>query len=183
MKTKLQTVRDALEECGAFSGAAVQRRSEAIAIIDELLAKEPVVFAKSISDELMDCVDRLGSEYDQVDPQVWRHLLVYAPKVDAEPEAFLVEGLSNGELISHQLYFTLDDAKRTAAVFATHYPTVNTKALVAVPVASTNSSRKLAASKAANALALGVLEIATTPMGLDRQEVLAAITQLKEVLK
>ncbi|UUX38847.1 hypothetical protein NTJ56_08605 [Burkholderia contaminans] len=36
--------------------------------------------AKPISDEMMDLVDRLGSEYDKVDPRAWRHLLVYAPK-------------------------------------------------------------------------------------------------------
>jgi hypothetical protein len=36
--------------------------------------------ARSLTDELMDCVDRLGSEADTVDPRVWHHLLVYAPK-------------------------------------------------------------------------------------------------------
>jgi len=35
--------------------------------------------AKTLSDELMDCVDRLGSEASDVDPRVWDHLLVYAP--------------------------------------------------------------------------------------------------------
>lgn len=40
-------------------------------------------FARSLSDELMDCVDRLGSEYDTVDPRVWDHLMVYAPKKPA----------------------------------------------------------------------------------------------------
>ncbi len=33
--------------------------------------------AKSLTDALMDCVDRLGHE--SVDPRVWDHLLVYAP--------------------------------------------------------------------------------------------------------
>jgi hypothetical protein len=41
---------------------------------------QPKTTAKSITDELMDCVDRLGSEADTVDPRVWNHLLVYAPK-------------------------------------------------------------------------------------------------------
>jgi hypothetical protein len=36
--------------------------------------------AKPISDEMMDLVDRLGSEAAQVDPRAWKHLLVYAPK-------------------------------------------------------------------------------------------------------
>lgn len=35
--------------------------------------------ARPLSDELMDCVDRLGSEFGSVDPLVWDHLLVYAP--------------------------------------------------------------------------------------------------------
>ena len=45
--------------------------------------------APSLTDELMDCVDRLGSEADTVDPRVWQHLLVYAPKPEEEPVAYL----------------------------------------------------------------------------------------------
>ncbi len=41
---------------------------------------EPIYLARSLSTELMDCVDRLGSEADTVDPRVWDHLLIYAPK-------------------------------------------------------------------------------------------------------
>ncbi|WP_343618762.1 helix-turn-helix transcriptional regulator [Ralstonia sp.] len=37
-------------------------------------------WAKPISDEMMDLVDRLGSESDKVDPRAWEHLLIYAPK-------------------------------------------------------------------------------------------------------
>ena len=44
--------------------------------------------AHSLTDELMDCVDRLGSEADTVDPRVWQHLLVYAPKPEEEPVAW-----------------------------------------------------------------------------------------------
>jgi len=40
--------------------------------------------ARSLTDELMDCVDRLGSEADSVDPRVWEHLLVYAPKLEKQ---------------------------------------------------------------------------------------------------
>jgi len=36
--------------------------------------------AQSISDAMMDLVDRLGSEASDVDPRCWDHLLVYAPK-------------------------------------------------------------------------------------------------------
>lgn len=35
----------------------------------------------SISDEMMDLADRLGSEADKVDPRAWGHLLVYAPRL------------------------------------------------------------------------------------------------------
>jgi hypothetical protein len=45
--------------------------------------------ARSLTDELMDCVDRLGSEADTVDPRVWQHLLVYAPKPEEEPVAWM----------------------------------------------------------------------------------------------
>lgn len=41
---------------------------------------EPIYLERSLSGDLMDCVDRLGSEAETVDPRVWDHLLVYAPK-------------------------------------------------------------------------------------------------------
>jgi len=56
-----------------------------------------------------------------------------APEV--EPVAFLVEGMHDGKLISHALYFTVDEAKNTASVFSQHYPTVNTKPLYLTPEA------------------------------------------------
>lgn len=37
--------------------------------------------AQPISDAMMELVDRLGSEFDRVDPRAWEHLLVYAPVV------------------------------------------------------------------------------------------------------
>lgn len=45
------------------------------------------VQAESITDAMMDIVDRLGSEYDQVDPRAWQHLLVYAPKTEPVQES------------------------------------------------------------------------------------------------
>lgn len=39
-----------------------------------------MTFAQSVSDDMMNLADRLGSEYDDVDPRAWKHLLVYAPK-------------------------------------------------------------------------------------------------------
>ena len=38
-----------------------------------------MTFAQSVSDDMMNLADRLGSEYDDVDPRAWKHLLVYAP--------------------------------------------------------------------------------------------------------
>ena len=35
--------------------------------------------ARSISDDLMDCADRLASEASSVEARVWDHLLIYAP--------------------------------------------------------------------------------------------------------
>jgi len=54
-----------------------------------------------LTDELMDCVDRLGSEADTVDPRVWQHLLVYAPKPEEEPVAWITNG-GKGELWWHR---------------------------------------------------------------------------------
>jgi hypothetical protein len=44
----------------------------------------------------MDCVDRLGSEADTVDPRVWQHLLVYAPKPEEEPVAWMHNFIEGG---------------------------------------------------------------------------------------
>jgi hypothetical protein len=56
--------------------------------------------ARSLTDELMDCVDRLGSEADTVDPRVWQHLLVYAPKPEEEPVAWM-HNFIEGNVITH----------------------------------------------------------------------------------
>ena len=56
--------------------------------------------APSLTDELMDCVDRLGSEADTVDPRVWQHLLVYAPKPEEEPVAWM-HNFIEGNVITH----------------------------------------------------------------------------------
>ena len=42
-------------------------------------------FAQSVTDDMMNLADRLGSEYDDVDPKAWKHLLVYAPQPKREP--------------------------------------------------------------------------------------------------
>ena len=67
-------------------------------------AIEPALSAaRSLTDELMDCVDRLGSEYDTVDPRVWEHMLVYANPVGAAPlpddVAQMVEALRRHEWV------------------------------------------------------------------------------------
>lgn len=57
------------------------------------LASEPEAqpVAGSLTDELMNCVDRLGHEADAVDSRVWDHLLVYAPKPVREPVAWMLK--------------------------------------------------------------------------------------------
>jgi hypothetical protein len=45
-----------------------------------------MVYAPPVSDEMMDLADRLGSEFDSVDPMAWKHLLVYAPQPQGEQE-------------------------------------------------------------------------------------------------
>ena len=43
-------------------------------------------FSQSATDDMMNLADRLGNEYDDVDPKAWKHLLVYAPQpVKREP--------------------------------------------------------------------------------------------------
>lgn len=82
--TDLELMQQALEALDHFDD--VDKTTAAITALRERLAqpeREPV--ARPLTDELMDCVDRLGSEADLVDPRVWDHLLVYAPK-PARPE-------------------------------------------------------------------------------------------------
>lgn len=43
-----------------------------------------MVFAQSVSDDMMNLADRLG-DLPYVDPRAWRHLLVYAPQQEAVP--------------------------------------------------------------------------------------------------
>jgi hypothetical protein len=66
--------------------------------------------ARSLTDELMDCVDRLGSEADTVDPRVWQHLLVYAPKPEEEPVAWISDSPTKGN--GKQLHWTKSEAWR-----------------------------------------------------------------------
>jgi hypothetical protein len=68
----------------AMFGDPHELTPEQQAILDAI----PLKWARSISDEMMDLVDRLGSEAADVDPRAWAHLLVYAPKQekDKEPE-------------------------------------------------------------------------------------------------
>ncbi|WP_459018023.1 hypothetical protein [Stenotrophomonas sp. PSU_St142] len=46
--------------------------------IEALAARQPVR-SSTVSDDMMDVVDRLGSEHDEVDPRAWDHMLIYAP--------------------------------------------------------------------------------------------------------
>jgi hypothetical protein len=77
----------------------VPPRREWVGLTDEEI--DALSQAPSLTDELMDCVDRLGSEADTVDPRVWQHLLVYAPKPEEEPVAWITNG-GKGELWWHR---------------------------------------------------------------------------------
>lgn len=77
--------------------------------------------ARSLTDELMDCVDRLGSEFDKVDPRVWDHLLVYAPKPEQKPVAW--NWMQDGNPCSPAYYGKPPDAD-IAQVAARHGKTV-----------------------------------------------------------
>ncbi|ONC33733.1 hypothetical protein AQ914_25795 [Burkholderia pseudomallei] len=83
-------------ECNALNEAVKQLPSISAlrTLRDKLFAAAPQpaqadapaeARAKSISDEMMDLVDRLGSEWKDVDPRAWQHLLVYAPAEAREP--------------------------------------------------------------------------------------------------
>lgn len=56
-----------------------------IEFITDIIRPSEVDVAPTISQAMMDVVDRLGSEYDQVDPRCWDHMLVYAPKDTIRP--------------------------------------------------------------------------------------------------
>lgn len=73
------------ESLESYARAAVEAdRQGRMPSDDERGTSDPIAGlprAQSVSDEMMDLVDRLGSEYDEVDPRAWGHLLVYAPKL------------------------------------------------------------------------------------------------------
>ena len=51
-------------------------------------------FAQSVTDDMMNLADRLGSEYDDVDPKAWKHLLVYTPQPTKPAEPLTDEELA-----------------------------------------------------------------------------------------
>lgn len=72
--------RDGLSATFRIGSEDAQERAAAEFIAAAATAAPAAAPAVSLADELIDCVDRLGSERDAVDPRVWPHLLVYAPK-------------------------------------------------------------------------------------------------------
>lgn len=56
------------------TGKAIGRREAEL----EAAARQPVR-SSTVSDDMMDVVDRLGSEHDEADPRAWDHMLIYAP--------------------------------------------------------------------------------------------------------
>lgn len=65
----------------------------------------------------------------------------------AVPAAFKVSGLDGGKLYAHQLYFTADEAKRTASEFAKHYTITKTEPLYTHPAPTRGEDERDAALK------------------------------------
>lgn len=63
---------------GTLHGAIDHWQERALRAEAELAARQPVR-SSTVSDDMMDVVDRLGSEHDEVDPRAWDHMLIYAP--------------------------------------------------------------------------------------------------------
>jgi len=88
---------------GGLGSNLEDNRAELIACVEGIVSRRAAPtpqadaapsLAKSISDEMMDLVDRLGSEYDKVDPRAWDHLLVYVPRRETKaPEGVSYEHL------------------------------------------------------------------------------------------
>lgn len=70
--------------------------------------------ARSLTDELMDCVDRLGSEWREVDPRVWDHLRIYLPAQPPERAAQQeADSKSRVKRIATQMGWTPPAAQQT----------------------------------------------------------------------
>ena len=67
--------------CQAISAAEAQQAGPVRPKVSFIPSVENMPMARSIDDEMMDLVDRLGA-LEPVDPRAWKHLLVYAPKTD-----------------------------------------------------------------------------------------------------
>ena len=80
-----QALKARIPECGEFAGIAQDVDWAATALLAALKQQAEPVTAESITDAMMNLVDRLGSESKQVDLRAWQHLLVYAPRQQDEP--------------------------------------------------------------------------------------------------
>ena len=65
----------------AIAAAEAQQAGPVRPKVSFIPSVENMPMARSIDDEMMDLVDRLGA-LEPVDPRAWKHLLVYAPKTD-----------------------------------------------------------------------------------------------------
>ena len=65
----------------AITSAEAQQAGPVRPKVSFIPSVENMPMARSIDDEMMDLVDRLGA-LEPVDPRAWKHLLVYAPKTD-----------------------------------------------------------------------------------------------------
>ncbi len=110
----MPTLREAAQQALAAldSGPLNTERFLALQALRQALEAE-LPPARSLTDDLMDCVDRLGSEHADVDPRVWDHLLVYAPAPQPLTEeqikaAFLAVDLfeEGDELLGYEIDIT-----------------------------------------------------------------------------
>lgn len=71
----------ATERAATIVSAEAQQAGPVRPKVSFIPSVENMPMARSIDDEMMDLVDRLGA-LEPVDPRAWKHLLVYAPKTD-----------------------------------------------------------------------------------------------------
>lgn len=69
----------ALDDLAAFCSDDTATVDRHVAVIRAALDARQPVRSSTVSDDMMDVVDRLGSEHDEVDPRAWDHMLIYAP--------------------------------------------------------------------------------------------------------
>ncbi len=88
------------DDCMADRTTTITR---AIEQMREALAARQPVRSSTVSDDMMDVVDRLGFEYEDVDSRAWDHMLIYAPTEK------LVGRLATRQLVGEPIGWFTDD--------------------------------------------------------------------------